>query len=100
MAYFKSESQFHFIETDEKNLRNHDFIFVIINSGVRHTATTTGLLYQPQTIDDCGAIGGMKIGRGNRSIRRTPAPVPLCPQQITHDLTWARTRPPRWEASD
>jgi hypothetical protein len=32
------------------------------------TAATTGLLYQPQMIDegDCGAIGGMKIGRGNR----------------------------------
>jgi hypothetical protein len=31
------------------------------------TAATTGLLYQPQMIDDgdCGAIGGMKIGRGN-----------------------------------
>jgi hypothetical protein len=31
---------------------------------------TTGLLYQPQMIDDgdCGAIGGMKIGKGNRSI--------------------------------
>jgi hypothetical protein len=28
-------------------------------------AATTGLLYQPQMIDDgdCGAIGGMKIGR-------------------------------------
>jgi uncharacterized membrane-anchored protein len=33
-------------------------------------ATTTDLLYQPQMIDDgdCGAIGGIKIGRGNRSI--------------------------------
>jgi hypothetical protein len=30
------------------------------------TAATTGLLYKPQMIDegDCGAIGGMKIGRG------------------------------------
>jgi hypothetical protein len=24
---------------------------------------------------DCGAIGGMKIGRGNRSTRRKPAPA-------------------------
>jgi hypothetical protein len=31
---------------------------------------------------DCGAIGGMKIGRGNRSTRRKPAPAPLCPPQI------------------
>jgi hypothetical protein len=53
-----------------------------------------GLVYQPQTIDDyeCGAVGGMRTGRANRSTRRKPAPVPLCPPQIPHDLTWARTR--------
>jgi hypothetical protein len=28
--------------------------------------------------DECGAGGGMWIGRGNRSTRRKPAPVPLC----------------------
>jgi hypothetical protein len=54
-----------------------------ILSGVRlsplGTAATSGLLYQPQKIDDgdCGAIGGMKIGRGNRSTRRKPTPAPL-----------------------
>jgi hypothetical protein len=42
--------------------------------------------------DDCGAIGGMRIGRGNRSIRRKPAPVSLRPPQIPYDLNWARTR--------
>jgi hypothetical protein len=53
-----------------------------------------GLLYQPQMIDDdeCGAVGGMRIGKGNRSTRRKPAPVPLCPPQIPHHLAWARTR--------
>jgi hypothetical protein len=58
------------------------------------TSATTGLLNQPQMIDDgdCGAIAGMKIGRGNWSTRRKPASVPLCPPQILHDLTWARTR--------
>jgi hypothetical protein len=35
--------------------------------------------------DGCGAVGGMRIGRGNRSTRRRPAPVPLCPPQITYD---------------
>jgi hypothetical protein len=30
---------------------------------------------------DCGEIGGMKIGRVNRSTRRKPAPPPLCPPQ-------------------
>jgi hypothetical protein len=55
-----------------------------------------GLLYQAWMTDDdddeCGALGGMRIGRGDRSSRRKPAPVPLCPPQIQHDLTWARTR--------
>jgi hypothetical protein len=55
------------------------------------TAATIGLLYQPKAIadGDCAASGGMKIGRGNRSTRRRPAPVPLCPPQIPHELTRA-----------
>jgi hypothetical protein len=66
------------------------FIIIIILSGVRQpldTAATTGLLYQPQMIGDCycGEIGGIKIGRGNRSTRRKPAAAPLCPPQIPHD---------------
>jgi hypothetical protein len=53
----------------------------------------TGLLYQPWMIDDvCAAVGGMRIGRGNLSIWWKPTSVPLCPLQITHDLTWPRTR--------
>jgi hypothetical protein len=40
---------------------------------------------------DCGATGGTKIGRGKRSTRRKPAPAPLCPPQIPHDQTRART---------
>jgi hypothetical protein len=32
---------------------------------------------------DTAEIGGM-IGRGNRSTRRKPAPVPLCPPQTLH----------------
>jgi hypothetical protein len=72
--------------------------FFIILSGVRMSPlgieATTGLLYQPQMIDDdnYGAIDGMKIGRGNRSTWRKPAPVPLCPPQIPHDLTQAQTQ--------
>jgi hypothetical protein len=39
---------------------------------------------------DDGEIGGM-IGKGNRSIRRKPAPVPLCPPQTPHAAqTWTR----------
>jgi hypothetical protein len=37
---------------------------------------------------DDAEIGGM-IGRGNRSTRTKPAPVPLCPPQTPHA---ARTR--------
>jgi hypothetical protein len=46
------------------------YYFCIILSGVRlsplGTAATTGLFYQLQMIrdSDCGAIGGMKIGKG------------------------------------
>jgi hypothetical protein len=39
---------------------------------------------------DNGEIGGM-IGRGNRSTRRKPAPVPLCPPQTPH-AAHTRTR--------
>jgi hypothetical protein len=34
----------------------------------------------------------MRIGKGNRSTWRKPTPVPLCPPQIPHDLTWAGIR--------
>jgi hypothetical protein len=27
--------------------------------------------------DECAAVGGIRIGRGNRSIQRKPDPVPL-----------------------
>jgi hypothetical protein len=53
----------------------------------------TGLLYQFRKIgDECGVVGGMKIGRGNRSTRVKPAPVLFRPPQIPHHLTLAGTR--------
>jgi hypothetical protein len=72
-------------------------VHFIIISAVRlspfGTAATAGPLYQTQTIDDddCGAIGGMKIGRGNRNTWRKPAPMPFCPPQIPHNMTGTRT---------
>jgi hypothetical protein len=62
-------------------------IFFNLCGGTLGTAATTGLMYQPQMIGegDCGYIGEMKIGRGNRSTQRKPAPAPLCPPQIPHD---------------
>jgi hypothetical protein len=56
------------------------------------TSATVGLLYQARMIDDeddddeYRAVGGMRIGRGNRSTRRKPSLVPLCAPQIPHDL--------------
>jgi hypothetical protein len=35
-------------------------------------------------IDEYEAFDGMRTGRGNRSTRRKPAPVPLCPLQNPH----------------
>jgi hypothetical protein len=56
------------------------------------TSTTEWpILPAPGDYDD-GEFGGMNIGRGNRSTRIKPAPVPLCPPQIPLDQTRARTR--------
>jgi hypothetical protein len=46
----------------------------------------------PGDCDDDEEFGGMKIGKGNRSTRRKPAPSPFCPPQIPLDETRARTR--------
>jgi hypothetical protein len=50
-------------------------------------ATNRPIVPAPADYDD-GEIGEM-IGRGNRSTRRKPAQVPLCPPQSPHA---ARTR--------
>jgi hypothetical protein len=44
--------------------------------------------------DDCedGEFGGIKIGRGNRSTRRKPAPAPIYPPQMPLDQTRAWTQ--------
>jgi hypothetical protein len=77
------------------------FSFIIV-SGVRLESTWYCGHYWPivpapddddiQDDGDCGEIGRMKIGTGNRSTRRKPAPAPLCPPQIPHDNTRAPTR--------
>jgi hypothetical protein len=55
------------------------------------SATECPVVPAPGDYDD-GEFGGMKIGRGNRSIRRKPAPASLSPPQIPLDQTRARTR--------
>jgi hypothetical protein len=52
-----------------------------------------GETVQPRMRDyKCGAVGGKRMGRGNRNTGRKPAPVSFCPPYIPHDMTWARTR--------
>jgi hypothetical protein len=58
-------------------------------------ATSRPTVPTPADYDD-GEIGGMMTGRGNRSTRRKPAPMSLCPPHTPHALPG----PPQWEASD
>jgi hypothetical protein len=68
-------------------------VFLLVSRrGVRLSTSATNWPTVPAPDDDeCGAVGGMRIGTGNRSTRRKAAPLPLCPPQIPHDLTYART---------
>jgi hypothetical protein len=71
------------------------FLIGIVGGGVQlgplgTAATNRPIVPVPGDYDD-GEIGGM-IGRGNRSTRGKPAPVPLCPPQTSHAVqtrTWA-----------
>jgi hypothetical protein len=64
------------------------------------TSTTSWLIVPAPGDYEDGEFGGMIIGRGNRSTRRKPAPVSLCPPQIPHDLTERELEPPQSEAGD
>jgi hypothetical protein len=55
------------------------------------TAATNRHILPALSDYDDGEIGGVMIGRGNRSTRRKPAPVPLYPPQTLH-TAWTRTR--------
>jgi hypothetical protein len=79
-------------------LTRYDMVSFISPLG---SSATIWIISQPRMIDDeCGAVGGMRIGRGDRSTRTKLAAVPLCPPQIPHDLKRALTRPPWWEAGN
>jgi hypothetical protein len=60
-----------------------------VQLGPLGTAATNRPIVRATGDYDDGEIGGMMIGKGNRSTRRKPAPVPLCPPQTPHA---ARTR--------
>jgi hypothetical protein len=85
------------IEALSENMRNQEsFIYCYFHGVVWEWVYLVcrpliGLLYQTRMIDEYGAFCGMRIGRGDRNTRKKPLPVPLCPPQILHDLTWDRT---------
>jgi hypothetical protein len=82
-----------------------------VQLGPLGTAATDRSIVPTLGIYDDGEIGGMMIGKGNRSTRRKPAPLPLCPPQTPHAArtwtqaaavgsqrltTWAMARPWTW----
>jgi hypothetical protein len=74
---------------------NHNYIIEnkqigIVGGGVQLGPLGTAATNKP-IVPAPGEIHGMMIGRGNRSTRRKPAPVPLCPPQTPH-AAWMRTR--------
>jgi hypothetical protein len=60
------------------------FLFSFLWWGETESTWHVSLLYQFRMIDDdeCAAVGGMRIGRRNRSTRRKPTPV------STTNRTW------------
>jgi hypothetical protein len=71
----------------EKNALISFFLIGIVGDEVQLGPLGTGATNRPivpTPSDRDGEIGGMKIGRGNRSTRRKPPPVPLCPPQTPH----------------
>jgi hypothetical protein len=63
------------------------------------TAPSRPIVLSPGDYDD-GEIGGIMIDRGNRSIRRKPAPVPLCPHKTALAVPGREPGSHRWETSD
>jgi hypothetical protein len=80
------------------------FLIGILGGGVQlgplgTAATNRPTVPAPGDYDDA-EISGMMIGMGNRSTRRNPALVPLCPPQTPHALPGREPGPLRLEASD
>jgi hypothetical protein len=66
--------------------------------GPLSTAATNRPIVPSMGDYDDGEIGGMMAGKGNRSTRRKPAPVPLVHHK-PHMLPGREVGSPRWEAS-
>jgi hypothetical protein len=93
---FTSEHLFHLSASTADPL----FFIRMLGSGVELGPRGTSATYWPIVLSpgdyEAGEFGGMIIDRGNRNTRSKPAPVPLCPPQIPHDLTGRELGPPRW----
>jgi hypothetical protein len=67
---------------------HHIFLIGTVGVGVQLGPLGNAATHRPivpaQGDYDNGEIGGMMIGRGNRSTRKKPAPVPVCPPQTPH----------------
>jgi hypothetical protein len=76
--------------------QNPNFLLIrIVGGGIQlgplgTSATNWPIIPAPGEYED-GEFDGMMIGRGDRSTRRKPAPVPLYPPQIPHNLTGANS---------
>jgi hypothetical protein len=60
-----------------------------VRLGPLGTSVTNWSIASALDDDECGTVGGMRIGRGNQNTSKKPASVPLCPPQIPHDLSLA-----------
>jgi hypothetical protein len=79
----EAQSFFYFYSTTLSILRPH-----ILNESM--ITFTRPCVVSDRMINECGAPGGMRIGRGNLNTKL--AAVPLCPPQISFDLTWNQTQ--------
>jgi hypothetical protein len=76
-----------FAECGDETSRYIIAAFFLASCGEVRPSPLTGLVYQPRMTDDeCGAVSGIRIGRGNPSTRRKASPVPFCQPQIPHNL--------------
>jgi hypothetical protein len=73
------------------------FLIHLVGGGVQlgplGMAATDGSIVPVSGDYDDGEFGGIKIGKGNQTTWRKPAPAPLCPPQIPLDQTQDQTQP-------
>jgi hypothetical protein len=86
--------------------RIHIIIYFIILNGVRLNplgiAATSGLLYQPQMIDDgdCGEICGIKSGRGTKVLGENLTQGHFFQHRSHMTRHSLEPRLPRWKVND